>query len=477
MPEFDAYLMVDWSASSRPATGADSIWYCLMTRSGTRLQVVAFENPATRVRAIGEIREILLGLARQGRTVLVGFDFPFGYPAGFADALRLVCDRPWDGVWSELVGSIVDRADNSNNRFDVAGELNRRVSGACGPFWGCPRNRKCTTLSSTKGPGGHLAERRLTDVGNMQPIWKLYGNGSVGSQALVGIPHVAALRNHPGLATVSRVWPFETGLVRLPNREDRDCLIVLAEIYPSLVAVRTTPGGVKDALRVEATASHFAALDDAGELSTLFAGPDWLTADERVRVEREEGWTLGVTSRRPERIPSPEQIVVMESCDATASECGLPTCDFVYFATPACAPETITAEFVNSAKAIIAHAYNRLGQRMPLVQALRPGDQILLVYGSAGKYRPVFRCRIRAPEERVRLGIQRFDGFCYIAERLLDQLKSAGYEPDPVIQRFVGIAIELVEDLRQTGCTIVKPKGNNTLRRWNEVFRPAIGDT
>ena len=29
MPEFDAYLMVDWSASSRPVTGADSIWYCL----------------------------------------------------------------------------------------------------------------------------------------------------------------------------------------------------------------------------------------------------------------------------------------------------------------------------------------------------------------------------------------------------------------------------------------------------------------
>jgi hypothetical protein len=25
MPEFDAFLMVDWSASSRPAKGADSI--------------------------------------------------------------------------------------------------------------------------------------------------------------------------------------------------------------------------------------------------------------------------------------------------------------------------------------------------------------------------------------------------------------------------------------------------------------------
>ena len=34
MPEFDAYLMVDWSASSRPVTGKDSVWYCLVVRNG-----------------------------------------------------------------------------------------------------------------------------------------------------------------------------------------------------------------------------------------------------------------------------------------------------------------------------------------------------------------------------------------------------------------------------------------------------------
>ena len=472
MLEFDAYLMIDWSASSRPTTGADSIWYCLMARTGTTLHVAALENPSTRVAAMAEIRNLLCGLARQERTVLVGFDFPFGYPAGFADALRLEGDRPWDRVWSELVRGIVDRADNSNNRFEVAGELNRRLSGACYPFWGCPRNCEGTTLSSTKGSGDHLAERRLTDVGNMQPIWKLYGNGAVGSQALVGIPHVAALRHHPELARLSRVWPFETGLVRLPNREDREYLTVLAEIYPSLVAIETVPGSVKDALQVQATASYFAALDDAGELSTLFAGPDWLTGDERLRVEREEGWTLGVVSRRPKPISflRREQNPMMRVCEA-ARDNGLPECDFVYFATPACAPETITGEFVNSAQAIIAHAYNRVGQRMPLVQALRPGDAILLVYGTAGQYRPMFSCRVRAPEEPVRMGVHRFDGFCYIPERLQDELESAGYERDPVIQRFVGIAIELVEDLHQIAHTIAKPKGNNTLRRWSEVFR------
>lgn len=131
MPEFDAYLMVDWSASSRPKTGADSIWYCLMARTGTTLHVAGLESPSTRVRATSEIREILSGLARQERTVLVGFDFPFRYPAGFANALRLEGDRPWDRVWGELVRSIVDRADNSNNRFEVAGEPNRRLSRAC----------------------------------------------------------------------------------------------------------------------------------------------------------------------------------------------------------------------------------------------------------------------------------------------------------------------------------------------------------
>ena len=80
-------------------------------------------------------------------------------------------------------------------------------------------------------------------------------------------------------------------------------------------------------------------------------------------------------------------------------------------------------------------------------------------------------CRVRAPEEPVRMGVHGFDGFCYIPERLQDELESAGYERDPVIQRFVGIAIELVEDLHQIAHTIAKPKGNNTLRRWSEVFR------
>jgi hypothetical protein len=130
----------------------------------------------------------------------------------------------------------------------------------------------------------------------MQPIWKLFYPGSVGSQALLGIPHVAALRNDAVLSPVSRVWPFETGLGALPGRPKRDYLIVHTEIYPSLLPIQPAAGEVKDAVQVRTMAAHFATLDDAGELSTLFAGPAYLTPGDRKRVEQEEGWTLGVLS-------------------------------------------------------------------------------------------------------------------------------------------------------------------------------------
>ena len=124
----------------------------------------------------------------------------------------------------------------------------------------------------------------------------LFQNGSVGSQALLGIPHLAALRNEAVLSPVSRVWPFETGLGALPSRPKRDYLIVHAEIYASLLPLLPAAGEGKDAAQIRTMAAHFAALDDAGELSTLFADPAHLTPADRERVEREEGWTLGVLS-------------------------------------------------------------------------------------------------------------------------------------------------------------------------------------
>jgi precorrin-8X/cobalt-precorrin-8 methylmutase len=296
MPEFDAYLMVDWSANSRPVTGGDSIWYCVIIRTGDNLSVVALENPATRRRAVADINDILQGLVGREQMTLVGFDFPYGYPAGSAAALGLTDTPAWLGVWREIASRIIDRDDNSNNRFEVAGDLNQRISGGCYPFWGCPQGHESITMSCTKVRPGNLAEKRLTDIGNMQPIWKLYGNGSVGSQALLGIPHFNGVAQRYGtVAGLPRVavrgWAgrvAQPGKARLPDRPSGDIPIATADPASRRGGEGCTAG--------QDDGGHFAALDDVGELSTLFAGPTYLTPEDRETIEREEGWTLGVLS-------------------------------------------------------------------------------------------------------------------------------------------------------------------------------------
>lgn len=136
MAEFDAYLMVDWSASSRPPKGPDSIWYCLLTRTDNRLSIAALENPTTRFRAGAEVKEILRDLVRRGQSVLVGFDFPYGDPSGFAAALRLKDTPAWLAVWREITSMVTDLDDNRNNRFAAAAGFNLRISERGYPFWG-----------------------------------------------------------------------------------------------------------------------------------------------------------------------------------------------------------------------------------------------------------------------------------------------------------------------------------------------------
>ena len=89
MPLFDAYIVVDWSAANTRRTGRDSIWYTVYRRQGGRLRRRALRNPPTRAGAIETLASILARLAAAGQRVLVGFDFPFGYPDGTARRLGL----------------------------------------------------------------------------------------------------------------------------------------------------------------------------------------------------------------------------------------------------------------------------------------------------------------------------------------------------------------------------------------------------
>jgi precorrin-8X/cobalt-precorrin-8 methylmutase len=305
---FDTYVMVDWSAANQPKRGADSIWIAVVRRDAAGSRLAALENPPTRRLAEARLRDLLIEGVAAGESMLLGCDFPFGYPRGLAARLGLG-DPAWRAIWGEIAGALEDDGLNCSNRFEIATAFNRRVSGKAFPFWGCPPSRGGAHLGPRHhrghGPGEALGERRLVEqegrVRGPQPSWKLLGVGSAGSQALTGIPVVWRLRHDRALSDHAAVWPFETGLRRLRGEAGR---IVLAEIYPSLIGYRRTPGELKDAAQVREIAGHFASLDARGELAEIFAGDPDLSPEERCIVECEEGWILGVTAPRQ---PSPSR--------------------------------------------------------------------------------------------------------------------------------------------------------------------------
>ncbi len=297
MTLFDHYAIVDWSAANQKKTGKDSIWVCHAGPQGERI-----ENPPTRHLARLLLGEIVGAAVARNERVLLGFDFPFGYPAGFAARLGLT-GLPWRALWDEIAALLEDDEHNRSNRFEIGALLNRRTSDRAFPFWGCPASKAGPFL----GPRHHyrheaegLAEKRLIDrwMTGAQPCWKLAYTGSVGSQALTGIPVVRALRDDPRWQEHARIWPFETGLA-LPGA----ARIVFAEVWPSWWDWRQTllPGEVNDKAQVRHVARRFAARDRAGTLGELFAGDPSLGPAERCRVEREEAWTLGVTAPRQRR--------------------------------------------------------------------------------------------------------------------------------------------------------------------------------
>jgi len=293
---FSAYVIVDWSAAAKPTTGADSIWIGVLKRD-LRFRM-AFEsyNPATRAEAATRLAAILDDLKKRSERALVGFDFPLGFPRGLAKGLNLTAEPTWRAVWDQLDKMVKDKPDNTNNRFGVGSEINRRLTGGPFPFWGCPPKDALTTLQPKRarahGPDD-LPEFRHADIAakGAASIWKLYYNGSVGGQALLGIPFVRRLKLARGEAL--RVWPFETGFNALTEADLAGVEVVVAEVYPSLLKPEVAAGEVKDLAQVRTTAEHFARLDEAGKLGALFGPSKGMAADAVLDAEREEGWILG----------------------------------------------------------------------------------------------------------------------------------------------------------------------------------------
>ena len=276
MKLFDGYMAVDWSANGKPKRGKDSIWIASRGTGGTD----APENPATRREAVGRIEELLQKATAAGSRLLVGLDFPFGYPEGTA---RMWTGRPgWEAIWSRIAQVIEDNSRNENNRFDAAALLNAAFV-VEGPFWGNGLKRDIAGLPRKKpasGWGLNLpanSRHAESTVKGAQEVWKLNGAGSVGGQALTGIAALEGLRNRAD----AQVWPFET------LGEGRSH--VLAEIYPSLIEPNSG-SEVKDARQVDAVAAALQQLDNLGELRRHLRAPNQMPA----AVRNEEGLILGM---------------------------------------------------------------------------------------------------------------------------------------------------------------------------------------
>tara|TARA_R110002051_G_scaffold1008_12_gene5067 strand:+ start:18931 stop:20982 length:2052 start_codon:yes stop_codon:yes gene_type:complete len=270
---FDTVVMVDWSGGHDRGSSpkADAIW------AG-----VAGQNPIYfRNRQLVEVwlHDFFETERSAGRRVLAGFDFPFGYPAGFAEAVT-GSDDPF-ALWDWFARHITDQPD-TNNRFDIAGQLNAIFDGV-GPFWGNLLGREITDLprkGSTR-TCTRFAERRLVEnhAKGSFTCWQMSGAGAVGSQVMMGLPVLHRLRK--AFAGDLSVWPFENA----------DAPIVIAEIWPSLFSSTPPEGIIKDAYQVQTLATYFADMD-ATTLGTLMDAS-----------APEEGWILGLA--QPKEIHPP----------------------------------------------------------------------------------------------------------------------------------------------------------------------------
>ena len=294
MTIFHTHVIVDWSARSKPSPARptkDAIWWAV-ARDGV------VDEPAyarTRHDAVERLADLIATELDADRRVLVGFDFPFGYPAGVA--AHLTGEASALALWDWLAARIEDAGDNANNRYQVAQEINRSYPGI-GPCWGRPQSWRFpdvpTRESRRTGRDAHPPERRIADsqAQGAKTVWQLAYAGSVGSQVLLGLPPLKRLVEHPLMEGRLAVWPFDTGL-RAPEAP-----AVIAEIYPSLlrneVRERMNKGEIPDAAQVRVNAEAFARLDLQGGLAPLFEGAPSLDAEERRIIETEEAWILGL---------------------------------------------------------------------------------------------------------------------------------------------------------------------------------------
>jgi molybdopterin molybdotransferase len=270
---YSRVAILDWSAAGKPARGKDSIWLAL--------DGAAPENLPTRAQAEARLIALIEEALTAGERLLLGADFAFGYPHGFA---ATVAGGPLD-LWDWLADHHADTDRNESNYRNVAARLNALFPGD-GPFWGNGRKEQIDGLPRLKPDlPASLRPIRTTETAATSPgatpksVWQLAGAGAVGAQTLTGLPVLARLRRR--FAGNLSVWPFEA-----------PAQITLAEVYPSMLAdaVRLAsaadPGLPPDAHQVRLLARALTGLDPQMRA-------DLLDRRRLPEAAHAEGWILG----------------------------------------------------------------------------------------------------------------------------------------------------------------------------------------
>ncbi len=273
---FDRVIVVDWSAANLPTSPtnrANAVWVgCHDAEGGAEW------HHRTRAGAEAQLVTLIDTAQTEGLRVLIGFDFAMGYPSGFA--ARLTGEPRAEAVWRWLAGAITD-VDNRNNRFEVATRINALFPEGSGPFWSHPSGQSWPGLPFRRTGIDYdtlgLSETRMAEaaVPRAKSPWMLFNPGSVGSQSLLGLPMIHRLSQLPEVA----VWPFAAP----------DAPVVLAEVYPSLLAgpvaiLANTEGLTADQAQVRLLSRALYRLARADRLAPLFDAPP---------EAAEEGWILG----------------------------------------------------------------------------------------------------------------------------------------------------------------------------------------
>ncbi|MGR3542602.1 MAG: molybdopterin-binding protein [Hasllibacter sp.] len=269
---FERVIAVDWSATSgRTRPGPDAIWAAEATAGGA--------GPARHFPTRRAVTDWLIETLAAGPRTLAVFDVSFGWPEGAARAVTGSGDPL--ALWDWIAARLTDRADGTNDRYELAAALNRALPGD-GPFWGRPPRLDLPDLPARKPAAPAFPEWRAAEAamiaaggaaGRPKSVWQLAYSGAVGSQTLTAMAALARLR--AALGPRCAVWPFQPP----------DAPVVLAEVYlahadPAEAAFRD--GGPKDAGQVRAMAAALHRLSDAPDL--------WRAPPEAAR----EGWVLGI---------------------------------------------------------------------------------------------------------------------------------------------------------------------------------------